>query len=66
MLDVGCRMLDVGCRILDVGCRMLDVGIELYPFQSNPILSFTIQPYPILSCKKVKMSFKEMENSQLV
>ena len=49
MLDIGCRMLDVGCRTLDVGCR-----IELYPIQS----------YPILSCKNVKMGFKETQNSQ--
>ena len=46
-------MYESGCTSLDVGCR-----IELYPIQSNP--------YPILSCKKVRMSFKETENSQLV
>ena len=50
MWDAGCRMKDAGCRMLDVGCGMLNVGcrIDLYPIQS----------YPILSCKKVKMSLK--------
>ena len=45
-------MPDVACIMLDVECR-----IELYPIKS----------YPILSCKKkLKMSFEETENSQLV